>query len=369
MGGDSGSSVLIAAGGTGGHIFPALAFGNWLREHGKAGRIRYLSGSRPLEAEIYRSQGVDPIRLPLPGSPLGGASAAQNFQRWTALLRSFFRTGVLLTRDRPDVCFLFGGYVSAAPLLWCRLLRIPAVMHEQNACAGKVTRLAARLGVPVASGWDECRGLGGRRFVPVGIPVRALKRLPRRDAAAALGLDAREEDLIAGVIGGSLGSASMNALVDRLSAKPPESVLNAQKARGGRFILVVLGDAPSSAVPRPNVRFVGRQWDMTAFYSLCDFVLCRAGASTLAELAAYGVPALAVPWMQAADGHQEANALNFVRRTGNPLWLESAPEEDLNKALLNITRAVGPGPVMGLGAAGEGALPSVGELLFAQKDG
>jgi UDP-N-acetylglucosamine--N-acetylmuramyl-(pentapeptide) pyrophosphoryl-undecaprenol N-acetylglucosamine transferase len=327
--------VLIAAGGTGGHIFPALAFGGWLRAHGKAGRIRYLSGSRPLEAEIYRSQGVEPIRLPLPGSPLGSASAARNLRRWADLLRSFFRTGVLLTRERPDVCFLFGSYVSLAPLLWCRLLRIPAVMHEQNACAGKVTRLAARLRVPVASGWDECRGLSAP-FTPAGVPVRAPEKIPRREAASALGLDVREEDLAVGVIGGSLGSASLNALVERLSGSAPA----AANARGGRLVLVVLGDMPESASPRPGVHFIGKQWNMTPFYSLCDCVICRAGASTLAELAAYGIPALVIPWMQAADGHQEANALNFVRRTGNPLWIEGGPDE-LDGALRRLLEKCG----------------------------
>jgi UDP-N-acetylglucosamine--N-acetylmuramyl-(pentapeptide) pyrophosphoryl-undecaprenol N-acetylglucosamine transferase len=238
------------------------------------------------------------------------------------------------------VCFLFGSYVSLAPLLWCRLLRVPAVLHEQNACAGKVTRLAARLGVPVASGWDECRGLNAP-FTPVGVPVRVLKRISKREAAAALGLRVREEDLVAGVIGGSLGSASLDALVERLSEKELPAVKNAQKIHGGRFVLVVLGNMPESASPRPNVHFIGKQWDMTPFYSLCDCVICRAGASTLAELAACGIPALAVPWMQSADGHQEANALNFVRRTGNPLWAEGGPDE-LNEAFRRLLERCGP---------------------------
>jgi UDP-N-acetylglucosamine--N-acetylmuramyl-(pentapeptide) pyrophosphoryl-undecaprenol N-acetylglucosamine transferase len=367
-GGDDAADVLIAAGGTGGHIFPALAFGDWLLEHGKAGRIRYLSGSRPLETEIYRSRGVEPVQLPLSGSPLGSSSAAKSLWRWTALLRAFFQTGVLLTRERPDVCFLFGSYVSLAPLLWCRLLRIPAVMHEQNACAGKATRLAARLGAPVASGWNECRGLRAGSFTPVGVPVRALKKIPRLEAAAALGLDIRairEGDLVAGVIGGSLGSASLEALVERLSefklrgacpprdlpefklrgAWPPripprfKSEIDADAQKAGRFILVVLGDASGPAAPGSkfgsNVHFIGKRWDMTPFYSLCDVVICRAGASTLAEATAYGIPALAVPWMRAADGHQEANALNFARRTGNPLWFEENTD-GLDEALRRL---------------------------------
>jgi UDP-N-acetylglucosamine--N-acetylmuramyl-(pentapeptide) pyrophosphoryl-undecaprenol N-acetylglucosamine transferase len=217
-------------------------------------------------------------------------------------------------------------------------------MHEQNACAGRATRLASRLGVPVASGWDECRGLADGSFTPVGVPVRPLKRLSKRESAAALGLELREEDFVLGVIGGSLGSASLEALVGRLSRETPPVLANAGKGGGGRLAFVVLGDAgPFGPGPNrlglngqgPDIHFIGRRWDMTPFYSLCDAVLSRAGASTLAELEAYGVPALTIPWMKAADGHQEANAQNFARQTGNPLWFEDDPD-GLDEALRRL---------------------------------
>jgi UDP-N-acetylglucosamine--N-acetylmuramyl-(pentapeptide) pyrophosphoryl-undecaprenol N-acetylglucosamine transferase len=306
--------ILIAAGGTGGHIFPALAFGEWLQGQGRP--VLYLSGSRPLEAEIYASRNAEPLRLPIEGSPLGG-NARRSFRRWGNLAASFFRSAALLRRERPDVCFLFGGYVSLPPLLACRFLRVPAVMHEPNARAGKTTRLAARLGVPVASGWDECGGV--RSFTRVGVPVRPFAKLSRAEAAAALGLSVGEDDFAVGVIGGSLGSASLESLTGTL----------AEKQKGARTrrrrVFVVLGDAPEGTLSgigaaASNVHFVGRRWDMAPFYSLCDAVLCRAGASTLAELEACGLPALAIPWAGAADGHQEANARAFARRTGNPLY-------------------------------------------------
>ncbi|MDR2523108.1 MAG: UDP-N-acetylglucosamine--N-acetylmuramyl-(pentapeptide) pyrophosphoryl-undecaprenol N-acetylglucosamine transferase [Synergistaceae bacterium] len=320
--------VWIAAGGTGGHIFPALAFGRWITENKKAERVVYLSGNRPLEAEIYASQGIVPYCLPLAGSPLGSSSLAGRLGRWAGLLSSFFRVGRLLARGRPDVCFLFGSYVSLAPLLWCRLLRIPTVIHEQNACAGKVTRLAARLGAHVASGWAECRNIGA--FVYVGIPIRPMKKISRKEAATALGVDAGEENLVIGVAGGSLSSVSLASLAGR--------VARIDSPRTPKMVVVVLGGSPPDAAPDSfgsRVRFVGRRWDMTPFYSLCNVVVCRAGASTLAELAALGIPSLAVPWKNAADGHQEANARCFAALTGNPIWDEE-DEPALDAALMQL---------------------------------
>ena len=303
--------VLIVAGGTGGHIFPALAFGRWILDQGKAESVIYISGSRPLEAEIYASQGIEPYRLPISGSPLGGAIC----RRTIGHLCSLVTTRFFLQRERPDVCFLFGSYVSLAPLLWCKWFGVPVIAHEQNACAGKVTRLASRMGVPVALGWNECSMVNGA--FPVGVPVRSFRRLSRQEAASALGIKTEDGDLVIGVIGGSLGSAPLSALIGKMS----------REMVGRKILFIVLGEQ-SGASFGPGVEFVGRYWDMAPFYSLCDAVVCRAGASTLAELAAFGIPALAIPWRGAADGHQEANARNFSSMTGNPTWIEGGRDEE-----------------------------------------
>jgi len=246
-----GKKVLIAAGGTGGHISPALAFGRWMLDHGKAKSVIYISGNRPLELEIYAYHGIEPYSLAVAASPLGGTL-------WSSLRRSacfFFRslkdTRFFLRKERPDMCFLFGSYVSLAPLLYCKWLGVPIIAHEQNACSGKVTRLAARMGVSVASGWSECRGVDNA--VHVGVPVRSFKRLSRREAASALGVEIKDGDLVIGIIGGSLGSAPLSALVDKMSCGM------AEKSR----IFVVLGD--QSRKERAGVEFVGRRWDMASF--------------------------------------------------------------------------------------------------------
>jgi UDP-N-acetylglucosamine--N-acetylmuramyl-(pentapeptide) pyrophosphoryl-undecaprenol N-acetylglucosamine transferase len=317
--------ILIVAGGTGGHIFPALAFGRWILDQKKTEHVFYLSGSRPLETEIYTSQGVHPYQLSLSGSPLGGASIMRNFRRWVELFCSFFQTGHFLRQKRPDVCFLFGGYVSLMPLLWCRFLGIRTLAHEQNVCAGKVTRLASYFRVPIASGWNECRGVD--TFTPVGVPVRPLEKISRKEAASVFEIDVKSEEFVIGVVGGSLSSVSLSTLAEEISE-------SAGSVNDRDCTFLVLGDIPDFPFGE-KVRFVGRQWDMSPFYSLCDAVICRAGASTLSEVAIYGIPTLVIPWKLASGNHQEANAECFAALTGNMIWRggESARDNEFKDIL------------------------------------
>jgi UDP-N-acetylglucosamine--N-acetylmuramyl-(pentapeptide) pyrophosphoryl-undecaprenol N-acetylglucosamine transferase len=322
--------ILIVAGGTGGHIFPALAFGRWILQK-KKGNVFYLSGSRSLEIEIYASQGIYPYRLSLSGSPLGSSSFIRRFRRCVELLWSFFQTGYFLKKKRPDICFLFGGYVSLPPLLWCRFLGIRTIMHEQNVCAGKVTRLASYFRIPIASGWNECRGADV--FTPVGVPVRPLEKISREKASSVFGIDVKNEEVVIGVVGGSLSSASLSASIEKISRNTGFSDENC--------IFIVLSDVPDFPFGE-KIYFVGRQWDMSPFYSLCDAVICRAGASTLSEVAAYGIPSLVMPWKLASDNHQEANAECFAALTGNMIWHgeEDPKDDEFQKTLLKFIARV-----------------------------
>ena len=256
---------MIAAGGTGGHIVPAAVFGRWIEER-HAVDVAWLSGNRPLEGEIYGAFGIEPQRLSLEGSPLGVRSPIQALRRSVGLVKAFEEAFRCLTRARPDACVLFGGYVSLPPLLACKIKKVPVVVHEQNAVAGRATRLASRWGAAVGSGWDACEGVPS--FVPVGIPVREPKPLPPRCAGERLGLSLPEKRRIVGVAGGSLGS-------EGLAEKVMDAAQNFEK-RGEPVVFLFLGNAPQADLPS-NVRFVGRRWDMNPFYSLCDALDCRGG--------------------------------------------------------------------------------------------
>ncbi|MBQ9528098.1 MAG: UDP-N-acetylglucosamine--N-acetylmuramyl-(pentapeptide) pyrophosphoryl-undecaprenol N-acetylglucosamine transferase [Fretibacterium sp.] len=323
------SRVLIVSGGTGGHIFPAVVFGRWL-EQNRGVAVSWLSGSRPLEAEIYASAGVTPYRLSLEGSPLGVRSPGRVLRRSLSLFSAFGETRLCLSEVCPEVVFLFGGYVSFAPLLLCWRRGIRVVVHEQNAVAGRVTRLASRLGATITTGWKECAGLKGA-YTPVGIPVREPERLPREETLRRLSLSLPETTRVVGVASGSLGS---RPLIEKLMGA-------AEALRGRADVAFVLLGNPVSSVSGggENVHFVGRQWDMNSFYSLCDVLVCRAGGSTLAEALRWGIPTLAVPWEAAAEGHQVKNALCFAAEGGGDVWRENdnTPLEKAIEALLKRT--------------------------------
>ncbi|GHS98873.1 hypothetical protein AGMMS50276_21480 [Synergistales bacterium] len=162
-------------------------------------------------------------------------------------------------------------------------------------------------------------------FTHVGVPIRDIKKIPKIDAARVLGFNVNRSDFVVGVIGGSIGSVPLENFIARLA----ENKKN--------FVFAVLGNPPSNLssarLPCENLCFLGKHWDMTPFYSVSDVVICRAGASTLAELMAYDIPALVVPWMKAADGHQELNAQNFSRVTGNPIWIKEEIDKEIDEEI------------------------------------
>lgn len=329
------TKLCIVAGGTGGHIFPALAFGEWLLASGTEVTLSFVCGSRPLEKEIYDSRGIVPLRLPLSGSPFGAAGIGSRILRWKETLSSFFAFRDFLRKEECDCCLLFGGYVSFVPLLACHLGGIPLIVHEQNAVAGKVTRLAFRMREKIASGWSECHPFTEGTFTPTGVPVRSFSPRDPREAWSMLRTGrVFPENQIIGVLGGSLMS---ERLIQLLSCVVRDEVLRkytflflgaSQKVQSGLFS----GDRPE------NVCFVEKQWDMTDFFSVIDGAVARGGASTLSELMLWGIPAVVVPWKQAADNHQEKNAECYKSLASGEIWREDEPLEFLKEKILRILR-------------------------------
>jgi UDP-N-acetylglucosamine--N-acetylmuramyl-(pentapeptide) pyrophosphoryl-undecaprenol N-acetylglucosamine transferase len=303
--------IFLVAGGTGGHILPAVAFGRWLAEAVDGVEIVYVSGNRCLEQEIYGVSGVHPVILPCEGSPMGtrgGASAA----RWLQILKASGEMVRLLGQMRPEVCVLFGGYVSFPALVAGKLKGIRILVHEQNAVAGRVTRLAARLGAKLLTGWNECHPFGKDRFVKVGTPVRAMRRLPRREAWNKLDLGEFPGGRNCLVLGGSLGSLSLAERMEEISRLPD--------FEGWNFL--VMGKETGDNHLSDRVWGIPRRWDMETLYSLADTAVVRGGASTLSELRAWAIPALVVPWPDSRDDHQSANARVFCEGGNGLVWDE-----------------------------------------------
>ncbi|MBI2191731.1 MAG: undecaprenyldiphospho-muramoylpentapeptide beta-N-acetylglucosaminyltransferase [Planctomycetes bacterium] len=289
---------LFAAGGTGGHIQPALALAAEMREVSPGCEILFAGGHRPQERAWVTSAGHDfrPIR----SCPFTGPA----HEKALALLRTArgVSEGVRLVRAfRPDVIVGFGGYASLPLILAGCLLGRPRVLLEQNVLPGRTNRLLARLATEVHSQWEEARPHFGRRVVfrHSGNPVRPAIR--RAVSSAVAGRSA----LL--VMGGSQGSEAVNRLM--LEASP---VLGAR--RPGLEVLHLAGPSGvqelRAAYARAGLRAEVHAYreDMEAVYARAGLAVCRAGGTTIAELMVAGIPALLIPYPHAADDHQTRNA-------------------------------------------------------------
>jgi UDP-N-acetylglucosamine--N-acetylmuramyl-(pentapeptide) pyrophosphoryl-undecaprenol N-acetylglucosamine transferase len=253
-----------------------------------------------MELDIYRASSIEPMTVGLEGSPFG-APRGRKVKRWFDLIGAFHRAGTIIRGFAPDFCVMFGGYISAPALIHSRVKGIRSVMHEQNASAGRVTRLARTLGVPVASGWEVCAPFKSTDFTFVGVPVRSL-RITERDAAwRSLDLPGRTPDgPIVVVMTGSLGSA------------PVRDVITALAQRDEFLDWTFLVNDSRAAAPTKclaNMFIIPARWDVAPVYSAADMLVVRGGASTLSEVKAMQIPAVVIPWSAAAGDHQRKNAM------------------------------------------------------------
>lgn len=295
--------ILLIAGGTGGHIMPALSFGRWAAKNRRA-EVAYVCGTRAMEREIYLSAGVTPMTVDMVGSPLsGGITVKERVDRSFTVAKSFAGARKILKDFRPDCCLLFGGYISLPFLMTCRGMNIPVFVHEQNACAGLVTKLASKLGVPVLTGWDACFPLARKQFTRVGVPVREFNNLDRQAAFDLLGIP--EPDLgcfTAVIFSGSLGSVSIKERIHEISSG--ESFKD--------WLFLIPSVAEKTERVGGNVWVLPKIWDPSPLFAVADCVVTRAGGSILTEIAVFELPALVIPWREAANDHQFHNASAFL---------------------------------------------------------
>lgn len=297
----SGPRLLIAAGGTGGHIFPARGVAETLVEAGW--RIRLVTDERGLRhAGGFPGEGVDRIEAATPFVK-NPARAAGNTLR---LARGFAAAGRLIERFAPDLVAGFGGYPAFPALAHAQLKSIPFVIHEQNAVLGRVNRLFAARAFAVASGFDRLDRLPRKaRHVVTGNPVRgailAGGRAPYQPPSG-------EGPVRLLVIGGSLGARILSVGVPEAIAGLPEALRSrleiTQQTRAEQLDTArkIYADAGVKAVCEPFFE------DMGPLYAKAHLVISRSGASSVSEIAALGRPSLLVPLEIAADDHQRANA-------------------------------------------------------------
>ena len=292
-------SVLIMAGGTGGHVFPALAVARELARDGV--RVEWLGTPSSFESRLVPGAGFAFHEVPVSG--LRGKGMAGWLKAPFALTRALLLALRALKRLSPDLVLGMGGYATGPGGVAARLLGKPLVIHEQNAVAGTTNRLLARLARRVFEAFPGSFP-GGIGAETIGNPVR--------DSIVAAGAARRRTTGMPPrllVLGGSQGALALNTAVPQALALLTEAGRPQVRHQAGRSLETAERSYREAGVTAECVAFID---DMAAAYAWADIVVARAGALTLSELAAAGVGAILVPYPHAVDDHQARNAGHFA---------------------------------------------------------
>jgi UDP-N-acetylglucosamine--N-acetylmuramyl-(pentapeptide) pyrophosphoryl-undecaprenol N-acetylglucosamine transferase len=296
---------MVMAGGTGGHVYPALAVADALRARGWD--VFWLGTRTGLEARVVPAAGIDMVWVSMGG--VRGKGLLKKLLLPAMLLVAFWQSLRAILQRRPDVVLGMGGYTAFPGGMMASLLNRPLVIHEQNSIGGLTNRVLACLAERVLTAFPKVFTHAHDKPIPcrtvdtewVGNPVRS-------DIAAVAADDrsARTGPLRLLVVGGSLGAAALNTLVPQALALLPADKRPQVVHQSGRQHLDALRTSYADAGVDAEVRdYIDNMADE---YRASDFAICRSGAMTVAELACAGVPAVLVPFPFAVDDHQTGNA-------------------------------------------------------------
>ncbi len=288
-------TIMIMAGGTGGHVFPGLAVADFLRDSGW--RVVWLGARSGMEANLVPKRGYAMAWVNFSG--LRGKGPLAFFLLPLRLLVAFWQSARAIFAHRPDVVLGMGGYISFPGGMMAALLGKPLVVHEQNSIAGLANKVLAGVADRVLCAFPGAL----KRATLTGNPVRpeiAAIAAPERRYAE------RSGPLRVLVVGGSLGAKALNDVMPRALALLPGERRPLVTHQSGTQHVESLRQAYSAAgVQAATPAFIG---DMAAAYAEADLVVCRAGAITVAEIAVAGVASVLVPYPHAVDDHQRTNA-------------------------------------------------------------
>ena len=290
-------TILVMAGGTGGHIFPALAVADVLREQGW--RVVWLGNPNGMEAKLVPTRGYECAWVEF--GALRGKGLQRKLMLPVNLLRACLAARRVIREVRPDVVLGMGGYITFPGGVMARLSGVPLVVHEQNAVAGLANKALSRIATRVLTGFPDVLPNGAW----VGNPVRAeIAALPEpRQRYAARGAS---EALHVLVVGGSLGAQALNQSMPQAVAALMENERpRIRHQTGPRDVDSVQAAYAAVGVAADVQPFID---DMAEALAWADLVVCRSGALTVAELAAAGVASVLIPFPHAVDDHQRVNA-------------------------------------------------------------
>jgi len=307
---------VVAGGGTGGHIYPALAIARGLKERYPEAEILYIGTARGMEADIVPKEGI-----PFKGITAAGLERKLSPKNLLALWQAglgFWQARDSIRRFRPDAVIGAGGYVCGPVVLAAALSGIPTLIHEQNALPGITNRILTRFVDRVAVTFaDSIQYLSCREKVRLtGLPVRPeILRVDRERSRENPDLSAGRFLLFS--FGGSQGARTVNramvAVIKMFAGDPRLNILHVTGQAGHREFLDGCKTMGIDLGEYGNITITHYIYNMQDALGAADLVISRAGAATLAELTALGIPAILVPYPYAAENHQEFNARALER--------------------------------------------------------
>lgn len=302
-------TLFIAAGGTGGHIFPALAIA---QEYMKKGwKVHWvLSGS--LAKKMVHEHGIEFTHIAMTGLQLH--TWIEKIKVGMKLIYFTLVSLTIIAKHKPQATIAFGGYTSAPIGLATIIARVPLIIHEQNTVAGKVTKLLTRFANITTTSFEQTRGLSSKNTIHVGNPIRKelLKSIESDTQSSKDGLKIL-------VLGGSQGALSLNNAITTILPKLllRDSVELVHQCGSSHFS-ELLSQYQLSGIRQNNNRFrlVDFVNNLASLYNWAHLAVARAGAMTLSELALFGVPVILIPLPTSADNHQLINAQYFQKKGG-----------------------------------------------------
>jgi UDP-N-acetylglucosamine--N-acetylmuramyl-(pentapeptide) pyrophosphoryl-undecaprenol N-acetylglucosamine transferase len=298
--------ALVMAGGTGGHIFPGLAVAEALRE--RAWRVHWLGGAGSMESQLVPPRGFTFETIAFSGVRRKGLATLALLP--VRLLKAFWQSIGVVRRVKPDVVIGLGGYITFPAGMMSVLLGRPLVLHEQNSVAGMANRILAAVADRVFTAFPNVL----KRATWVGNPLRPAF-LQQPGPAERLGSRSGPLQLL--VVGGSLGAKGLNDTVPQaLALIPAERRPKVLHQSGAKQIDELRANYQAAGVEAELTPFIE---DTAHAYAQADLIVCRAGASTVTEIAAVGAAAVFVPYPSAVDDHQTTNAKFLVDAGGG--WL------------------------------------------------
>lgn len=314
-------TLLVMAGGTGGHVFPGLAVADLLKSRGW--NVVWMGNPDGMEAKLVPSRGYEMAWVRF--GALRGKGLLRKLLLPVALLSGFWQALCEIRRVKPDVVLGMGGYISFPGGMMAVLLGRPLVVHEQNSIAGLANRVLSKVATRVVCGFPEALP----KSLWLGNPVRPeIAQLP--DPAERVVDDTLPLRLL--VLGGSLGAAALNEMVPKgLELLPEEERPQVVHQAGEKHLEQLRCNYQDAGVQAHCVAFID---DMAGAYEWADLVICRSGALTVAELAAAGVASILVPFPYAVDDHQTSNA-KFLASAGGAILL---PQNEMTPESISLIR-------------------------------